>query len=145
MSPDEFSAIDTAAQPWDERHNPKLGRAILRKDLYTDPETGAEIRLVRYPAGLVNPAHTHPCGHGLYVLEGDLVTHKGTFGPGTFVWLPGARSWSTAPAPRPTSRYSSSRTSPSGSITSSEGPAAWPGSRPRGRMRTIKTSMMHKY
>ena len=32
-------------------HNPKLGRAILRKDLYTDPETGAEIRLVRYPAG----------------------------------------------------------------------------------------------
>ena len=46
------------------------------------------IRLVRYPAGLVNPAHTHPCGHGLYVLEGDLVTHKGTFGPGSFVWFP---------------------------------------------------------
>ena len=88
MSSDEFYAIDTAAQPWDERHNPKLGRAIFRKDLYTDPETGAEIRLVRYPAGVVNPAHTHPCGHGLYVLEGDLVTHKGTFGPGTFVWFP---------------------------------------------------------
>src|SRR5262249_21247337 len=48
----------------------------------------AEIRLVRYPAGLVNPAHTHPCGHGLYVLEGQLDTHKGTFGPGTFVWFP---------------------------------------------------------
>ena len=40
------------------------------------------------PAGLVNPAHTHPCGHGLYVLEGELVTHKGTFGPGVFVWFP---------------------------------------------------------
>ena len=88
MSNDQFMAIDTLAQPWDERYNEKLGRVIFRKDLYTDPETGAEIRLVRYPAGLVNPAHTHPCGHGLYVLEGDLVTHKGTFGPGTFVWFP---------------------------------------------------------
>ena len=87
MPHDEFFAIDSAALPWDERYNPKLGRAIFRKDLYTDPETGAEIRLVRYPAGLVNPT-THPCGHGLYVLEGDLVTHKGTFGPGTFVWFP---------------------------------------------------------
>ena len=25
---------------------------------------------------------------GMYVLEGNLVTHAGTFGPGTFVWFP---------------------------------------------------------
>ena len=36
----------------------------------------------------MNPARTHPCGHGGHVLEADLVTHKGTFGPGTFVWFP---------------------------------------------------------
>ena len=24
----------------------------------------------------------------MYVLEGTLVTHKGSFGPGTFVWFP---------------------------------------------------------
>ena len=24
----------------------------------------------------------------MYVLEGDLVTHQGTFGRGTFVWFP---------------------------------------------------------
>ncbi len=88
MPRDEFYAIDTTTLPWEERHNPKIGRAILRKDLHTDPETGAEIRLVRYPAGVVNPAHTHPCGHGLYVLEGELMTHRGTFGPGSFVWFP---------------------------------------------------------
>jgi quercetin dioxygenase-like cupin family protein len=70
MSPDKFFAIDTAVQSWDERSNPMLSKAIFRKDPHTDPETGAEIRLVRYPAGLVNPAHTHPCGHGVYVLEG---------------------------------------------------------------------------
>ena len=80
--------MNTFEQPWEERYNEKLGRALFRKDLYADPTTGAEIRLVRYPAGVVNPRHTHPFGHGMYDLEGDLVTHKGTFGPGTFVWFP---------------------------------------------------------
>ena len=51
MPHDEFFAVNTSEQPWEERYNEKLGRAIFRKDLYTDPETGAEIRLVRYPAG----------------------------------------------------------------------------------------------
>lgn len=84
----QLTVINTQEVPWEERFNEKLGRALLRKDLFKDPETGAEIRLVRYPAGVINPRHTHPCGHGMYVLEGNLVTHKGTFGPGTFVWFP---------------------------------------------------------
>src|SRR5919204_2289086 len=88
MAHGEFFAIDTSKVPWQERFNDRIGAALLRKDLYTDPDTGAEIRLVRYPAGIINPRHTHPCGHGMYVLEGTLVTHKGSFGPGTFVWFP---------------------------------------------------------
>jgi quercetin dioxygenase-like cupin family protein len=88
MSPDAFFAIHTPDQPWEERFNEKIGRTLYRKNLYIDPETGAEIRLVRYPAGVINPGHTHPCGHGMYVLEGTLVTHKGRFAPGTFVWFP---------------------------------------------------------
>ena len=83
-----MKAIDTARLPWEERFNEKLGRALYRKDLYTDADTGMEIRLVRYPSGVINPLHTHPCGHGMYVLEGTLVTHQGSFGPGTFVWFP---------------------------------------------------------
>jgi hypothetical protein len=43
----ESFAIDTSVLPGEERSNPKLGRAILRKDPYTDPETRAEIRLAR--------------------------------------------------------------------------------------------------
>ena len=81
-------AKDSAALPWQERFNEKLGRNLYRKDLFTDPETGMEVRLVRYPAGIVNPRHTHPCAHGMYVLEGTLVTHQGSFGPGSFVWFP---------------------------------------------------------
>jgi quercetin dioxygenase-like cupin family protein len=88
MSPDKFFAINTLEQPWEERFNEKIGKALFRKNLYTDPTTGAEIRLVKYPAGIINPLHTHPCGHGMYVLEGTLMTHNGIFGPGTFVWFP---------------------------------------------------------
>jgi quercetin dioxygenase-like cupin family protein len=88
MNESKLIVIDTHAAPWEERFNDKIGRALFRKELYVDPETGALIRLVRYPAGVINPSHTHPCGHGMYVLEGKLVTHAGTFGPGSFVWFP---------------------------------------------------------
>src|SRR5881396_285142 len=88
MNASKLIVIDTQTMPWEERFNEKIGYALFRKELYTDPETGALIRLVRYPAGVINPRHTHPCGHGMYVLEGTLETHKGTFGPGSFVWFP---------------------------------------------------------
>src|SRR4026207_1782662 len=88
MNQSKLIAIDTQSLPWEERFNERIGRPLFRKELYTDPETNALIRLVRYPAGVINPRHTHPCGHGMYVLEGTLVTHAGSFGPGTFVWFP---------------------------------------------------------
>ncbi|HEX4149693.1 MAG TPA: cupin domain-containing protein [Pirellulales bacterium] len=88
MADSSFLAIDASQLPWEERYNEKVGRALFRKELFSDPETGMLVRLVRYPAGVINPNHTHPCGHGMYVLEGNLVTHRGTFGPGSFVWFP---------------------------------------------------------
>jgi quercetin dioxygenase-like cupin family protein len=80
--------IDTNSIPWEERFNEKIGRALYRKNLMEDAETGMEVRLVRYPAGVINPRHTHPCAHGMFVLEGTLVTHAGSYGPGAFVWFP---------------------------------------------------------
>jgi quercetin dioxygenase-like cupin family protein len=82
------TVIDSNLLPWEERFNEKIGRALYRKNLITDPATGMEIRLVRYPAGIINPRHTHPCAHGMYVLEGTLVTGDGQFEAGTFVWFP---------------------------------------------------------
>jgi quercetin dioxygenase-like cupin family protein len=81
-------AIDTDTLPWEERFNDQVGRPLFRKNLITDPDTGMEVRLVRYPAGFLNPRHTHPCAHGMYVLEGSLETHDGCYGPGSFVWFP---------------------------------------------------------
>jgi quercetin dioxygenase-like cupin family protein len=88
MEQKSLIAIDTQAVPWEERFNEKLGRSLYRKNLIEDPETGMEIRLVRYPAGVINTRHTHPCAHGMYVLEGILATNAGSFGPGYFVWFP---------------------------------------------------------
>src|ERR1700683_5389714 len=68
MDAQSLIAIDTAALPWEERFNDKLGRALYRKNLITDPDTGMEVRLVRYPAGVINVRHPHPCAHGMYVL-----------------------------------------------------------------------------
>jgi len=88
MSHADLTVVDSNQLPWEERFNERIGRALFRKNLFIDSETGMEIRLVRYPAGIINPLHTHPCGHGMYVLEGTLVTHAGRFGPGAFVWFP---------------------------------------------------------
>jgi len=84
----QFIALDTTKLPWQENFNEKIGRALFRKELFSDPDTGMMVRLVRYPAGVINPRHTHPCGHGMYVLEGRLVTHRGVYGAGSFVWFP---------------------------------------------------------
>jgi quercetin dioxygenase-like cupin family protein len=88
MEEKSLLVIDTAAMPWEERFVEKLGRNLYRKNLLEDAETGMTVRLVRYPAGFVNPRHTHPCGHGMYVLEGTLATHAGKYGPGSFIWFP---------------------------------------------------------
>ena len=88
MGENEITAMDTNAMPWEERYKEELGLTLFRKFLLEDPDTGMQSRLVRYPAGVMNPWHTHPCAHGMYVLEGTLVTHAGSYGPGSFVWFP---------------------------------------------------------
>ena len=84
----EIPRATESEQPWEPVFNERLGRTMFRKELFSDPDTGMMVRLVRYPSGFVTPSHTHPCGHGMYILEGTLVTQKGSFGPGQFVWFP---------------------------------------------------------
>ena len=87
-NPEQFYAINIHSAEWEASFNPKLGVNLGRLMLRKDPVNGAEIRMIRYPKGVLNPAHHHPCGHGIFVLEGTLRTHKGEFGPGTWVWFP---------------------------------------------------------
>ncbi len=79
---------DTSSLPWQERPNPKIAMSSYMKLLHEDGDTGMSVRLNFYPKGYVTKWHTHPCGHGMYVLEGILKTHEGVYGPGSFVWFP---------------------------------------------------------
>ena len=81
-------AVDAPNLPWERRTIEPTGDPVFRKNLFEDPDTGMEVRLVKYPAGVINPSHTHPCAHGMYILEGVLVTNEGRYTAGQFVWFP---------------------------------------------------------
>ena len=72
---------------WIHRTNPLTGKPLRFQELICDPDTGMFVRYYCYHAGTVTPLHTHPCSHGMFVLSGTLVTNKGSFGPGSFVWF----------------------------------------------------------
>lgn len=61
---------------------------IEHTPLHSDEETGMMVLKMKYKAGFTNPWHRHFCGHGFYVLDGVLDTHKGQYGPGSWVWFP---------------------------------------------------------
>jgi quercetin dioxygenase-like cupin family protein len=84
----ELQSFDSTGMPWAEVHIEQLKLDIPIKAFISDPDTGMSVQMVRYPAGFTNPWHRHNCAHGIFVLEGVLKTHAGTFGPGNFVWFP---------------------------------------------------------
>jgi quercetin dioxygenase-like cupin family protein len=83
-----FRAIKSSDMDWTRNQQHRDLVTYFMKPLFQNTRTGDSIMLVRYPAGEMNPSHTHPVGHGMYVLQGTLVTHRGTFGRDTFVWFP---------------------------------------------------------
>ena len=95
----EYLAIDTTQVPWKERPNPHVPGIILRKELFIDPDTGMQVRLVRYPAGVINPRAYAPV-RPRHVRAGRYARDApGSFGPGASSGFPRARRWTTAPAP----------------------------------------------
>lgn len=82
------SSIDTNRVPWSHVPIPDIDHELPVKMLIDDPDTGMSVAKVKYVAGFTNPWHTHHCAHGMYVLDGVLETHKGSFGPGEFIWFP---------------------------------------------------------
>lgn len=83
-----LTSKNTALMPWEEVPLPAINAKIAIKALQHDPSTGMNVWMVRYPAGHTTSWHTHPCAHGIYVLDGTLKTNQGEFGPGTWVWFP---------------------------------------------------------
>lgn len=88
MNSSEVFSIDTNKQPWERRELAEIDASFLIKLLVADSETGMRVVKIRYQAGFTNISHWHNCAHGMYVLDGVLVTSAGSFGPGSFVWFP---------------------------------------------------------
>jgi quercetin dioxygenase-like cupin family protein len=86
--PVELAVTDTTTAEWQDFPVPAIGAVLEHVPLHDDPATGMQVIKMVYRAGFTNPWHTHPHGHGIYVLSGTLNTHQGTYGPGTFVWFP---------------------------------------------------------
>ncbi|MEG0340734.1 cupin domain-containing protein [Acinetobacter sp. TY1] len=80
--------MDSNRMPWQELPIPELDASIFMKPLFLDNMTGMSISKACYKAGFMNKSHTHHCAHGMYVLDGILVTSVGEFAPGSFVWFP---------------------------------------------------------
>ncbi|MFN3072702.1 cupin domain-containing protein [Acinetobacter sp. TY2] len=80
--------MDSNRMTWQELPIPELDASIFMKPLFLDNMTGMSISKAWYKAGFMNKSHTHHCAHGMYVLDGILVTSVGEFAPGSFVWFP---------------------------------------------------------
>lgn len=88
--PVELTVVDTNSAVWEllpvAHINANLEQVPLLND---DEETGVMIVKMVYRAGFTNPWHSHSYGHGFYVLDGTLKTHRaGDFPAGGFVWFP---------------------------------------------------------
>lgn len=88
LRPVEITAIDTTTREWVPFPIPAIGVELTAMPLMDDPDTGMRVMKIIYRAGFTNPWHTHPCAHGVYVLEGTLTTHQGAYPAGSFVWFP---------------------------------------------------------
>jgi quercetin dioxygenase-like cupin family protein len=85
---EQLQSFDSNTMPWGELYIDQLKVGVPQKAFISDPDTGMSVQMIRYEAGFTNPWHRHNCAHGIYVLDGTLKTHAGTFGPGSFVWFP---------------------------------------------------------
>ena len=88
MKPVELTVVDTNTAAWELFPVAYIGANLEHVPLMSDPDTGMMILKMVYRAGFTNPWHSHPCAHGIYVLEGTLDTHQGQYPAGSFVWFP---------------------------------------------------------
>lgn len=80
--------IDVIEKPWTERDwtpagAPGLDYSVLRPH----PEGGATIFL-RFAAGAIGAAHTHPAGEELFVVSGDITIGGRRLKAGDYLYTP---------------------------------------------------------
>lgn len=84
----KVEVLDTNRMPWQVCPTSTDKKVFGQKQLIQDPDIGMESALYEYPAGFTTYMHTHPCGHGHFILEGQMKVNQSYYGPGTFIWYP---------------------------------------------------------
>ncbi len=81
-------ALQTEEMAWEPRAIP----GVSVKRLWSAPDTTEDIRLIRFAPGTKLPAHDHPAGEEVFVLDGTYSDAEGSYGPGTWIrYPPGSR------------------------------------------------------
>ena len=75
---------NTATAEWKTGRIPGIAVKVLRND----KETGQSAALVRFDAGASFPAHDHPAGAEVYVLEGDVRIGRHALAAGDYLYTP---------------------------------------------------------
>jgi anti-sigma factor ChrR (cupin superfamily) len=72
-------------ETWEEL---KTGTGIRVRPLYGFDGTGSRAALLSYAPGATLAAHTHPGFEHIFVLEGEQIDERGTYGEGTLIINP---------------------------------------------------------
>jgi hypothetical protein len=84
---------------FDERVMEVYDHPIGLRQLYSDPDSGAEHLLVRYPEGMKARRHKHGVAHTIIVIDGALEVDGRALGPGGYVHHPANTVMLHQPAP----------------------------------------------
>jgi quercetin dioxygenase-like cupin family protein len=76
--------VRSAEETWRTSSTPGVSVRVLR----ADKATGESTLLIRFEAGARFPAHTHPGGEELFVLEGDLQVGRDRLSAGDYLYTP---------------------------------------------------------
>jgi anti-sigma factor ChrR (cupin superfamily) len=83
---DEYVAIQTASMPWSPSPSPSVWRKRLHR--VGPAESGQVTSIVRYDPRSKFPAHEHPDGEEILVLDGVFTDDRGDWPKGTYLLNP---------------------------------------------------------
>jgi anti-sigma factor ChrR (cupin superfamily) len=83
---DEYIAIQTASMPWSPSPSPSVWRKRLHR--VGPAESGQVTSIVRYDPKSKFPAHEHPDGEEILVLDGVFTDDRGDWPKGTYLLNP---------------------------------------------------------
>ena len=84
MTDPKETFTSAAATEWQPSRFPRVSRKVLR----SDTESGESAALVRLEAGASVPAHDHPAGEEVFVLEGDVRIGRHHMKAGDYLYTP---------------------------------------------------------